>query len=187
MPLAKLPKRGRDGEDSDNTNLNDDGGIKDLLRSLSTKMDSLSGTMTDVDQRLNVKIDGLESSLCKLIGDVKEDMDRKLSSFSVDVDMRLKDVIASSSRKCEESRAQLSNDVSNRMDEMRAVYEFRLDKLERASLENELIITGVPMENNDNPLGIIGDIIQALNCNLQQRDFTAAFRLKRMVPQVVQC
>lgn len=180
MTLPKQLKRGRrDDDNSDGIDSNDDGEIKDLLRSLSTKMDSLCGTMTDVDNRLNTKIDGLESSLCKLIGDVKEDMDKKLSSFSADVDERFQSVIASSSRKCEETAAQVSADVSNRMDEMRAMHDFRLDKLERISLEKELIITGVPIETNDNPLGVVGDIVKALNCNLEQRDFTTAFRLKR--------
>lgn len=179
VPPKQLKRVRSDDEHSNVTNDKDDGEIKYLLRSLSTKMDSLSGTMTDVDNRLNGKIDGLESSLCKMIGDAKEDMDKKLSSFSADVDMRLQSAIDSSSRKCEATAAEVSADVSNRMDEMCAMYEFRLDKLERISLEKELIITGVPMETNDNPLGVVGDIVKALNCNLQQHDFTAAFRLKR--------
>lgn len=172
-PKQPTTKRGRRDDDAPDDTHSDDGSeIKGLLKTLSSKMDSLSGTMT-------AKMNGLESSLCKMIDDVKEDMAKKLSSFSVDVDKRFQDVIASSSLTCEATAARVETVVSNRMDEMRAMHEFRLDKLERISLERELIITGVPMETNDNPLGVVGDIIQALNCDLQRRDFTAAFRLKR--------
>lgn len=180
MAPPKLPKRNRpDDDDSEDIHLTKDGDIKTLLLSLSSKMDSLCGTMTDVDNRLNVRMDGLESSLSKLVGDVKEDMEKKLSSFSADIDKRFHDVIASTNQKCEETAAQVSSDLLNRVDEMRALYEFKLDKLERNSLDKELIITGITMEQNDSPLSVVGDIVHALNCNLRERDFTAAFRLKR--------
>lgn len=112
--------------------------------------------MSDVDNRLQVKMDGLESSLYKLVGEVKEDMDTKLSGLSVDVDNRIQNVVASTNRKCDETEGQVSSQITNRMDELRAIHESRLDKLERSSLEKELIITGIPMEPNDNPIGIIG-------------------------------
>lgn len=179
MAPPKQLKRARGDEvNSEDSDSIDDCGIKEMLRSLSTKMDDLNGAMSDVDSRLNVKMDGLESSLLKLVGDVKEDMDKKLSCFSADVDKRLQEVSISTNRKCDETTLQVS-DMLNRMDECRAIQEFRLDKLERCSLENELIITGVPVESNDSPFGVVGDICRALNCNLQQRDFTTAFRLKR--------
>lgn len=180
MTPPKQHKRGRrDVDNLDDAQLNDDTDIKDLLRSLSSKMDSLSDTMSEVNNRLNAKIDVLESSLCKMVREVKAEMDKELSLFSANVDVRINEVIAESNRKCEETAAQVTNNLSNRLDEMSATCEFRLDKLERMSLDKELIITGVPMETNDNPIGIVGDIVQALNCNLQQRDFTSAFRVKR--------
>lgn len=182
MAPPKQPKRNRpDDADSDDVHSfsNDNGQMMDLLQSLSSKMDLLSGTMADIDNRLNARMDGLESSLLKMVGDVKEDMDKKFSSFSVDIDRRLKDITASSNQKCEDTVGRVSTEFSNRMDEMNALYEFKVDKLERHSLERELIITGVPMETNDNPFGVIGDIISALNCNLQERDFVAAYRVKR--------
>lgn len=59
-------------------------------------------------------------------------------------------------------------------------------------MEKELVITGVPMEKYDSPFGVVGDICKALNCNLQQKDFTTVFRLRsknvnatRSVPIVV--
>lgn len=177
---SKQLKRGRrDVDHSDDDLPIDDSDIKGLLLSLSNKMDLLTTTMSDVDKRLNDKMDGMETSLSKMIVEVKLDMDKRLSSLSADVDKRFVDIEASSSRKCEESAAQVSSDVFKRVDELSAIYESRLDKLERSSLDKELIISGVPMESNDNPLGVVGDICQALNCNLNQRDFTAAFRLRK--------
>lgn len=54
------PKRARtvDDRDLDDNDPIDDGGIKDMLRSLSTKMDSLNSAMSDVDNRFNVKMMG---------------------------------------------------------------------------------------------------------------------------------
>lgn len=152
--------------------------IKDILCTLSSKMDALGNTMSDVDKRLDVKIDNMETSLSTMIREVNDGMDKRLTTFAADIDQRFNDVVASINRKCEESLAKLSNDVKNRVDELRAVHEFRLDKLERLSLEKDLIITGVPVENDDNPIGIIGEICAALNCNLNQRDFSAVYRLK---------
>ncbi|KAG4068462.1 hypothetical protein HA402_004802 [Bradysia odoriphaga] len=94
----KLPKRAHDdvanSDDTDNDSA-EDFDIKDMLRSLSSKMDALNTAMSVVDNRLNVKMDGLETSLLKLVGDVKEDMEKKLSGLSVDVDKRIQDAIVS--------------------------------------------------------------------------------------------
>lgn len=190
MAPLNHPKRGRSDEDDDTST--DDCEIKDMLRSLSKKMDSLSDAMSDVDNRLNVKIDGLESSLCKKIDAVKVDVDKRLVDMSADVDRRLNDAVLQSNRKCEDTATIVSTAVSQQLDEIRAIHELRLDKLERSSLDKELIITGVPMESNDDPWSVLGDICKAINCNLNERDFTAVFRLKskngnsnRSVPIVI--
>lgn len=84
--------------------------------------------------------------------------------------------------------------MNQRVDEHRAINESRLDRLERISLEKDLIISGVPLENNDDPFIILGDICNAINCNLKQEDFVSAYRLssnktdysnKRILPIVV--
>lgn len=178
MPNQKQPKRGRPDEDNVEESISiNESEIKHLLVSLSSKMDSLSNTMSDVDKRLNQKMDCMESSLSKKIHDIKEDMDNRFSTFSTEVDQRFQNVIASSDRKAGEITA-IATNVSNRVDELRAMYEFRIDKLERTSLEKELIISGVPMDNHDSPFGIVGEICRALNCNLNERDFTAAYRVR---------
>lgn len=61
---------------------------------------------------------------------------------------------------------------------MWAFHEYRLDKLERFALEKDVIISGIPLEQNDNPLRIIGEICHALNCNLNERDFATVYRLR---------
>lgn len=178
MSKEKQLKRGRSDEDGAvETNSINESEIKDLLVSLSSKMDSLSNAISDVDKRLNIKMDCMESSLSSMIRDVKEDMDKRFSSFSTEVDHRFQMAAACSDRKTGEITAEVAN-VSKRVDELSAMHEVRIDKLERSSMDKELIISGVPLENHDNPLGIIGDICRALNCNLNDRDFTAAYRLK---------
>ncbi|KAJ6647988.1 hypothetical protein Bhyg_03213 [Pseudolycoriella hygida] len=150
--------------------------LKKLLLSLSTKVDSLNNAMTDVDNRLNVKIDKLESSMANKIADVKSDMEKRLTSFSSEIDQRLIDAITSTNRKCDDKIVKVTHEL-NLLHEQRVLNESRLDNLERLSLEKELIITGVPVEQNDEPFGIVGDICKALECNLSKRDFVTAFRI----------
>lgn len=152
--------------------------LKELMLSLSTKMDTLNSAMTDVDSRLNAKIDTLESSLSNIIHVVRQDVESQLSLLSASVDHRFVEAAATSERQCNEFASNLSKEMYTRIDECRAVHDFRLDNLERLSLEKELIISGVPVEHNDNPLGILGDICKALNCDLTQRDFMAVYRLR---------
>lgn len=104
-------------------------------------------------------------------------MVHRFTSFSADIDQRLHEVVETSNRKCDEVNAKLSDEI-NRVDEMRGLFDFRLDKLERLSLEKDLIITGVPVENDDNPFGVIGHICKALHCDLNQRDFVSVYRQK---------
>lgn len=92
----------------------------------------------------------------------------------------------------------LTNNVSNamrkvneRVDELNAHHENRIDRLERYSLEKDIIISGIPIDNKDDPFAIMGDICNALECHLKQGDFSAVFRLgnnksksKRTVPIV---
>lgn len=192
MAPPNQPKRGRSDVDNDDDKTSNDCEIKDMLLSLSNKMDSLSNTMSAVNNRLNDRIDGLESSLCAKINDVKLDFDKRITLLSADVDKRLDETLIQSNRKCEDATTKVYANFSQHLDEIRDCHDLRLDKLERLSLDKELIITGVPMESNDNPWSVLGDICKAMNCNLNERDFTAVFRLKskngnsnRSVPIVV--
>lgn len=182
MPNAKQFKRGFNDVDVTDVvcdaNSLDGSEIKNILQSLLSKMDSLNSAMSEVDKRLDVKIDKMESSLCAMINGVKDAMDAKFTSFVADTDLKLNNATESCYVKCVEMSNGLSLESSNRIDELRAAHDFRIDKLERLALANEIIISGVPVEHNDNPWGVVGDIIKATNCNIQQRDVAAVYRTK---------
>lgn len=191
----KLAKRGRkDVDDAEDLDSCEEDDVKKLLHSLSTKMDDLNNTMSAVDKGLNVKMDNLESTMSKMIQEVKDDVDKRFVSLAAEVDQRFVDVIASSELKCNATTSEVSKELNVRVDELRAVHDYRIDNLERYSLDKDLIITGVPLENNDSPFGVLGDICRVLNCNLAENDFATAYRLrtnnanvkgKRTVPIVV--
>lgn len=156
----------------------DDMEIKTILHALSNKMDAVNNAVAEVDKRLDIKIDSMEMSLRSLISGVQESMEQKLSSFSTDIDHRLKEMGVACNNNCDDKIGELSSKIYAHVDELHAMQEYRIDKLERSALSKEVIISGVPMEHNDNAYGVVGDICQALNCNLNQRDFAAIYRLK---------
>lgn len=186
MPNTKKSKRDFQEVDADDvagvtvTNITSQDGsdIKRFLEVLSSKMDSLNNCMSEVDQRMDVKINNLESSLSTIINGVKDAMDLKLASFSTDFEQRLKVTAESCNQRSEIISNDLSAKLRTHVDEACAVLDFRIDKLERLSRANEIIISGVPIENNDDPWRLLGDICQALNCNLNERDFAAVYRIK---------
>lgn len=172
----QLAKRGR--QEVPNDDLSDDinSEIKNMLQTLSQKMDTMSDTMSGNDTRLNAKIDSLESTMTSKVQAVKDELVTRIQTVSDEFDQRLEQAEMSTISKCDEIYSNL-NKTAVRVDELKAYHESRLDRLERFSLEKDLIISGVPIENNDDPCAILGDICGALNCKLKQGDFAAVFRL----------
>lgn len=162
-------------DDDRSSGLNVD--IKNMLMSLSAKIDSLNDTMSGNDARINAKIDSLETTLSDKIKEVKNEVDERILKSTVEFDQRLEKSVLATKQVCEEKTNSAVTVLKERVDEMQAYNESRLDRLERFSIEKDLIISGVPLENNDDPFAIVGDICGALNCNLKQGDFVSAFRL----------
>lgn len=152
--------------------------IKEMLQSLTTKFDAMNITITGNDARLNTKIDNLETSLSSKISEVRNEMEVRIQTVSKDLNQRLEAAVTATKLMCEETASKPFIALSGRVEDVRVDHESRLDRLERLSLEKDLVISGVPMENNDDPIAIVGDICGALNCNLKQGDFVSAFRLK---------
>lgn len=166
--LQKQPaKRGRkdvDGnEDVDDESVTSIDDIKAILLSLTGKIDTMNVTMTGNDARLISKMDSLECALTAKIADVKKEMESRIQTVATDINLRLDNSMKT---------------MKQRVDELQAIHESRLDRLERVSLEKDLVISGVPVESKDEPFAILGDICNALNCDLKQGDFASAFRLR---------
>lgn len=140
--------------------------IKNLLLTLTKKIDVLNGTVSDNNTQLNTKIDNLEATVSTKIKDVKEEMEIRIDTVTKDLNQQ----VEKSKWECERRNSEVLKEIS--------IHESRLDRLERFSLDKDLIISGVPLENNDDPFALLGDIIGALNCNLKQGDFVAVFRLR---------
>lgn len=174
LPLAK---RGRKDMHDDDQSLGTCDDIKNLLMALSMKIDSLNDTMSGNDARINTKIDNLETTLSNKIKEVKNDVELRVQKATDEFDQRLQSSMLVTQQLCVEKTTGALKALTERVDEVQAVNESRLDRLERISIEKDLIISGVPLENNDEPIAIVGDICGALNCNLKQGDFVTAFRL----------
>lgn len=171
-------KRGRSemGDDDLTDGTNEE--IKQMFLALSAKLDTLNDTMSGNDIRLNAKIDNLEAAVSSQIKDVRDDVDKRMKSVSDDLNLQLENTVVDLKSKCESNISCAIKFMSERVHEKIAYHESRLDKLERLSLDKDIIISGVPIENNDDPFGIVGDICRALNSTLKQGDFAAVFRLK---------
>lgn len=174
----KQAKRGRTEADDDDYPSNSmESEIKDMLRSLSTKMDTLQVSMTDIDSRLNTKIDSLEGIMSGRINEVKNEFENRIVSVCNDFNQRLVNTEKDAKEKCERNASNAARKVWEHVDEIRARHESRLERLERYSLEKDIIISGIPIDNKDDPFAILGDICKALNCTLKQGDFSSVFRL----------
>lgn len=156
-------KRVRPEYDEEEQQIVMDSEIITMLTSLSTKMDSLQESMSGIDTRLNNKIDKLESIMTNRINDVKTGLENRIAKAVTETEL-----------KCECNVRKISEHV----EEIRVHHEGRLDRLERYSLEKDLIISGVPMDNKDEPLSILGDICNTLDCRLKPGDFISVFRLR---------
>lgn len=173
----KTNKRPRNEMVGDEESAVESADIKSLLLSLTAKIDSLNDNMCGNDARLNSKIDNLEAALTSKITDVKEEMETRIDSIAQELGQRFNKHVTDTNQRCENSSSSLL-ELTHRLDQQYARHEYKLDTLERLSLENDLIITGVPMENNEDPMNVLGDICQALDSKLQSGDFISVFRLR---------
>lgn len=171
-------KRGRQDMEDDDQSTGSTNEIKDLLMSLTLKIDSLNDTMSGNDARINNKIDKLEATLSDKIKEVKNEVEERVKKATDEFDQRIEKSMLDTKQLCEENTTSAMKVLAVRVDELQAYNESRLDRLERFSLEKDLIISGVPLESNDDPFAMVGDICSALNCDLRQGDFASAFRLK---------
>lgn len=152
--------------------------VKQMFLALSAKLDTLNNTMSGNDIRLNAKIDNLEATVSSQLKEVKDDVYKRMETVSHDLNIQLENVVVDMKSKCESNASGAVEFMTKRVDEMKAYHESRLDKLERLSLDKDIIISGVPTENNDDPFAVAGDICRALNSSLEQGDFVAVYRLK---------
>lgn len=166
----------KSSDDGDAT-VNESSEIKTILMALSGKMDTLNQTMDDIDQRLNTKIDHLEANMSNKICAIQSEMEQRFKSYSTEIDGRITNVITAANNNYETVN-NATKALSKRVEEIRGFQELRLDNLERLSLLKDLIITGVPMEQGDNPCNIVRDICEVLSCNLRQGDFATIYRLR---------
>lgn len=172
----KVKRNRKELDDTDDEVLNCE--IMTMLTSLSNKIDTLNSTMSDNNTRINDKIDILEVSLSNRIKEVKDEVELRILSISEDFGLRLEKSAMEMKEICDNEVSTAFTGLTERLDDMQAYNESRLDRLERFSLEKDLVISGVPLENRDEPIAIVGDICGALNCELKQGDFVSAFRLK---------
>lgn len=165
-------KRGRHEFDAEEMS-GEESEIKTLLLALMDKIDTMNDTIAGNDDRLNAKIEKLESALNNKIQEVKNDMESRVQSAVTVVDKRIE--------LAEIEILHITKKVNvneTRMEETSNNHESRIDRLERLALEKDLIISGIPLEDKDDPFAILGDICRALKCNLKSGDFSTAFRLR---------
>lgn len=157
--------------------------IVGLIKGLNSKMDSLNAaviengkTMKEIDQRLSSKFDNLESNMTASINQIKMEVVTRILSFTTDINDRFISLSSTTRSSCQETE-KATKDLSARMELVHDLNDTRLHKLERDLLRNELIITGVPIISNENVSEIIGDICEAVNCNLSAGDVISAYRI----------
>lgn len=176
----QVTKRGRtEVDDDDHPNVSAmNSEIKEMLLSLSKKMDTLQDSMSDIDIKLNKKIENLEGTMSSRINEVKLELEKRIETVNNNTKQQLANADAEAKLTCDRIATGAMAKVLERVDELRMHHEGRIDRLERYSMEKDIIISGIPMDSNDEPFAILGDICNALNCRLKPDDFSSAFRLR---------
>lgn len=162
---------------SSDEELSDSVEIKSLLLALTSKMDNLSSNVTAIDIRLTNKIDNLEAMLATKVQEVKAEMESRLTTVSNEIESRLQAMKTDVYESCEGIVSKVSKELVSRIDALDSNYETRLDKLERFSLLKDLVIAGVPATSSEDTMAVVGDIVNALQCNLTGNDLAAAYRV----------
>lgn len=144
--------------------------LKEMDTRLSSKIDLLESS---IDSRLSSKIDTLQSNLLSTINGVKSEFDEKLQAVSASIEKRFQAVDNNFNQlesRCDELMGSSNGNTNNSTDT-------RLDRLERQSLMNELIVSGVPIEKRRSADSIVAGICDVLQCDLRENDFAAIFRV----------
>lgn len=178
MSNMQTVKRGRsDLDDTDATSTD----IIQLLHGLNSKIDVLTTTVSDnslainnIDAKLTAKIDNLDLSVADSIIKVKVEVDSKINDFATDVNQRFNGLVAATKSSLDEN-AKVNQEITSKLENMQYVNESRFNKLERESLRNELIVTGVPTSHGESMFDIIGDMVNALQSNITSNDVVSSF------------
>ncbi|KAJ6634662.1 hypothetical protein Bhyg_13239 [Pseudolycoriella hygida] len=178
-PNRKRTRAGNKSDDSGSDDFNNN--VEMLLLELSKKMDGLSTQMTEnvnsvreIDAKLTIKID---CTLSDKVNAVKEEAESRLANFSTTVDSRFEDIARKMNYLHAGNGPVVTEVASITVAEWKFQTESRLDKMERLSLSNELVITGIPFNQGENSSDIVGDIVNVLNCNFKPNDFSAIYRV----------
>lgn len=173
------PNESGDSDDDCNNN-----NVEVLLLELSKKMDGLSTQMMenvksvrDIETKLTAKIDNLELTWSDKVNAVKEEAESNLAKLSTTVDSRFEDVTRNINYLRADNEQKIVEVANGAVAEWKLQTESRLDKMERLALSNELVITGIPYSQGENPSDVVGDIVNALNCNLKPADFSSIYRV----------
>lgn len=171
--VEKPPDRKR----TRNNNGDDCNNVESLLLELSNKMDGLSSQMTEnvnsvreIEAKLTIKIDNLERTMSDKVNAVKDEAESRLAKLSSTVDSRFEDVTRKINYLSTDNEIKVAEVANGAVAEWKFQTESRLDKMERLSLTNELVITGIPLSQGENPSDIVGDVVNVLNCNLKPND-----------------
>lgn len=174
----------RHNKSNDSADYSDNNNVEMLLVELSKKMDGLSTQMTenvnsvrDIDAKLTSKIDNLEHTLSEKVNAVKEEAESRMAELSMTVDLRFEDVTQKINYLGADNEQKITEVANRAVVEWKLQTESRLDKMERLSLSNEVVITGIPYSQLDNSSDIVGDIVNALNCSLNPNDFLSIYRV----------
>lgn len=132
-----------------------------LIADCSTEVSN--NQILDAINALSVRMNGIENNISAMV-------DRKLATFEESLDARLLDFEKDFDKKHsdyrkadgEAIRNEVLNSLSDRGLSSNSTFETRIDQLERQARMNELVISGVPVVDNENLNDILMRISQSI-------------------------
>lgn len=130
------------------------------------------------EQRLMTEIQEIRTALDVKLDEVREEFDRKLGALSESVDARLSKLnVESMASEAVDAIKTKCNHLSNVIDGTISATENRIDYLERLHSLRELLITGIPMVDQENVKDIFERMCVAIGSPDSVKVITSIFRL----------
>lgn len=136
---------------------------------LLSAFEEMKNKFSSMENNVSSKIDALTSNMDAKIETLRSDFCNQISNLSANFDVKLSDMAPKTVTDSLQQEVNILRDLYKRS-------ESRLDLLERESLLNRLVISGIPCVKNEDLSQILDNIVDCIGCDRYKID---AFRLKQ--------
>lgn len=155
---------------------------KDLLNAISNLTNRMTDVETKIAQMVDEKIAGMEKNIMEQVTVYKQGTNDRVQRIEKRMDEFIQqvaiDMNVARDENCKIIEEKIDHSVAKGLSSATGgITESRMDQLERQVRMNELVISGVPFQENENLCDIITSVCRAINYNGGVDSIESSFRL----------